>query len=78
MTTLSLSTKEIKMPEKWLNLSIERDGPYSKLVVFASALLSLGTFGFNTMPLVLITGDWKLDKNLPFETATLHNTFVVI
>ena len=66
------------MTEKWLNLSIERDGPYSKLVVFASALLSLGTFGFNTMPLVLITGDWKLDKNLPFETATLHNTFVVI
>ena len=65
------------MTEKWLGLTIERDGPYSKLVVFSSALLSLGTFGLNTS-LVLITGDWKLDKNLPFETAALHNTFQVL
>ena len=43
----------------------------------ASALLSFGTFGFNSS-VFLITGDWKLDKNLPFETAALHNTFGVI
>ena len=64
------------MTEKWLNLSIDRDGPYSKLIVLASALLSFSTFGFN-ISLTLITADWKLDKNLPFETAATHSTLVM-
>ena len=65
-----------KMSEKWLNLSIEKDAGYSKLMVLSSALFSTALFGFNGA-LNLITADWKIDKNLPFETAALHSTFQV-
>ena len=64
------------MSEKWLNLSIEKDAGYSKLMVLSSALFSTALFGFNGA-LNLITADWKIDKNLPFETAALHSTFQV-
>ena len=66
-----------KMSEKWLNLSIEKDAGYSKLMVLSSALFSTALFGFNGA-LNLITADWKIDKNLPFETAALHSTFQVM
>ena len=45
-----------------------------KLMVAMSSLFSMSIFGFN-MSMNLITADWKIDKNLPFETASIHGTF---
>ena len=34
-------------------------------------MVSLSSFGFNAVQ-SLITADWKLDKGIPFETASTH------
>jgi len=61
---------------KRLGLSLEKDGGYSKLIVFMSAVLSGFTFGLPGF-LGALTVEWKNPEglNLPHQTADIHQVW---
>jgi len=67
---------EIMSDRKRLGLSLEKDGGYSKLIVFMSAVLSGFTFGLPGF-LGALTVEWKNPEglNLPHQKADIHQVW---
>jgi len=61
--------------ERRLGLSLAKDGGYSKLIVFCSAILSGFTFGLPVFGGVL-TGQWKKEYGLDVKTASIHQRYM--
>merc|ERR1711990_95002 len=57
-----------------LGLSLEKDGPYSKVMVFLSALLSGMTFGIPVFHGVL-TAQWKTEYGFDQAHASIHQRY---